>query len=179
MDKVKLERLRTKAQSDGTLKDILKRYSEKSSYNSTVMRSLDQAFRKEKIKHSQGDIRRALGEIAKVSGGTVERDKNKEVIGIYKMTVDTKTLGRVVLGLGDYGDVDTVKEEVQQRNLGGAAKLVRSSPGEVKIYPARQAGSISISLTINGKPVNMVLPENLSAEELATLIDRLRSVEDK
>lgn len=180
MDKVKLERLRVKARTDDTLKDILRHYSENSAYSSTIMRSLDAAFRRQKIKHSQGAIRRALGEIALVSGGTVKRDHNKEVLGIYKMAVDTKTLGKAILGDYEaYGDDRTAQTATEARNFSGAAKLVRGSPGDVKIYPARQAGSLSITLTINGKPVSMPLPENLSPEELSALIERLRRTEDK
>lgn len=143
------------------------------------MRSLDNAFRKEKIKHSQGDIRRALGEIAKVSGGTVERDKNKEVIGIYEMSVDTKTLGQAVLGDYEaYGDDKAAQAAVSRRNFAGVTEAVRNSPGEFKVYPARQAGHLSVSITVNGRMISLIIPDDTPPELIPVIYERLKKTDD-
>lgn len=176
MDKSQYEKLRTKAQSNKTLYDILDHVRKNDAYVTMSLRGLVNAFAAKGLRHSQPAIREALGIIAATGVGVAKKNDKGEVVNIVKMSVPTNELGAGVIG--DSKNLKRFNDARKARGIEKVAEAVKSGTSEIKVFPYRQASSLSITLTINGKPVTMPLPGDLEPEELAALITRLRKAED-
>lgn len=177
MEASQLERLRGTAQKNPTLQAILSHfYSLDKSYYSVAVRSVEQAFYKKGVyKHKRAAIVEALKALEGAGAGRyvdAPRGEGK----LVDLPIPTKELGAAIVG--DSKNLKRYRAEKKERGVSASAAAVRSSPSAFKIYPMRQASNVSITVTINGKPVILPLPEDLKTEELSALIERLKRVED-
>lgn len=175
---IAIEKLRFAASEDRVVRDIFENFSKRDRvWDSVALRPLWLAMKESGRPHPIGKISEVLGLIASVGIGKKHAAANGRVIKVSNLTLDLRALGEAVVGDGRIKDVRKYRTGMQERNLSAVAEAVRS-PSSMKVYPLRKASSLSITLTINGKPVVMPLPGDLSPEELAAVIERLRRTED-
>lgn len=178
MERIQADKLRRAAEQDEELRSLFEYYRDhKASYTELSVRGVVQGTFKRGLKIGQPKAREFLTLLVEAGVGRGVKDEANNISNIKKMVAPTKELGAIVAG--DSKNLRRYTADRKARNLDGAANMVKGSSDGMKVYPYRQAGNISITLTINGKPVTMPLPDHLEPEELAALIKRLRQAEDR
>ena len=172
-----IERIRTLARSNPTLLAIAEHFSSVSkTHSSAAVRSIEQAFYKKKnFGHKRVDIVASLELLAEHGVGRYIKGSRGEG-KLVNMIIPANELGALIVG--DSKNLKRYQTDRKARNIEGAADAVRTAASELKVYPMRQASSISITLTINGKPVILPLPPDLNPDQLSALLERLKRVED-
>lgn len=142
---------------------------------SVSARGLFNGARKAGVSVTMADCRAVVDAISEAGLGKITKDGQGNP-SIKYLEVSAREIGEVVHG--NSKNLRTYGQERKARAIDAAAEAVMSSASELKVYPMRQASSISITLTINGKPVILPLPPDLNPDQLSALIERLKRVED-
>lgn len=172
-----IEIVRRASTQNPALKDMLTIFrGHEREYFSTTLRGMRNAMVKLGKKHSHMSIREALKTLSEAGVGTLKKGNRPEDISLEQMKLSTMELGALVAG--DSKNMRRFLLNKNERNVEGMAETVKSAASSLKVYPMRKASNISITVTINGKPVIMPLPDDLSPDQLQTLIQRLKELED-
>lgn len=176
MEKAQSDKLRRAAEQDEEIRSLFEYYRDhKASYTDLSVRGVVQGVKKQGMRIGQPKVREFLSLLVDAGIGKGVKDESNNIANIKRMSLSTKELGGEVLGYSKHLNKNL---KLADRRMTAAADALQNNHGELKVYPFRQASSLSITLTINGKPVIVPLPE-LEPEELAALIKRLKQAEDK
>lgn len=177
METAQLEKLRNRMVRDEDLQTISQYYLEhKATYTSLSVRGVVNGLKEAGTPVGLTKAREFLTALVECGVGKGVKDDDGKLSNVTKMVLNTREIGEAVVG--DSKNLRRFHADRKSRNIEGAADAVRASPQELKIYPMRKASNISITVTINGKPVILPLPDDLSSDQLSALIERLKRVED-
>lgn len=168
-----IETLKKEIEKNETAKDVLYMWAMRQRTRGQVtVSALKLRMDKEGYKHSVEQYRSFLALLANLGVGTPEKRSNGQVNALKHVTYTLQSLGKAVLSqdarLKSYSQRASFKEIVN------TAKAIKLDPGSISVHPMRISSNISISVTVNGKPVIIPVPETLSLAEISGLIKRLQ-----
>lgn len=144
-------------------------------YATLSARGLFQGTRKAGLRISITDCRAAVMAVSKIGIGKLSKDARGNP-SIKDLEVPTREIGSAAIM--NTKNLRRFRSDREARGIEATAETVTASPRELKIYPMRKASNISITVTINGYPVILPLPDDLKPDQLSALIERLKRVED-
>lgn len=177
MEKARLEKLKSRLSSDEGLRTISQYYLEhKATYTSLSARGVVNGLKAAGSPVGLTKAREFLAVLVDCGVGRGEKDEEGKLSNVVKMAINTREIGEAVAG--DSKNLKRYTEDRKARGIDSLADTVKNAAADLKIYPMRQASNVSITVTINGRPIIMPLPSDLSADQLAALLERLKRVED-
>jgi hypothetical protein len=154
-----------------------------------TVRALFYKMSKEGFKFTKSDYAAVLKRVGQLGFGRIEYDRTGNVQALKDIKVTLQSLGEAVIrqeqvAISAYNKrnrftqlassvaADLRAEQPKPPKLA----VVKAPEKQVVVYPYRSASTVSITLTIAGKPVILPIPGELSPEEIAALISHLRGV---
>lgn len=128
-----------------------------------TVHSLAQKMRKEGHHFSSVEYSDLLRKLSKAGVGRLETSRTGRVKALKDIKLTLQSLGRAAVGMSSR--LDRFTKQRQYSELVAAAKEIKEHSIE---FP------VSLTVVINGKPVNFRVPSNLSPDEIATLVKRFQ-----
>jgi hypothetical protein len=140
------------------------------------LRTLHRDVRAAGYNHSIDECSNVLAMFSEIGIGKAKKGNKSRVVHLTGVTVDLKRLGVSVTN-SSVKNTRKYKAASGHESLTRASKVVGLDPGSVRIYPMRQAATLSITLTINGKEMIVPIPENMTADEIQAIREAFSHIE--
>lgn len=167
-----VEALKKKVAEDKTARDVFHVMSlRERARNVVTLGGLDQRMKKEGFNYEKGDYVTVLKFMASLGFGKLETDSRGRVTALKDIKTTLQSIGEVAMGLN--AELHPWKQRNKFRVL--SSPTLKAVPKAVEPEAAPTL-SIPVSLTvvINGKAVNVALPNNLNERDVADLVMRFR-----
>lgn len=142
----------------------------KRSRSRLTLGGLRQKMAAEGFKYSTQEYTQVLKILADSGLGTLQTSHKGKVQGLTDIKVTLQSVGKAVCGDG--------KTEIRPRKEKTRFTPVKSP---IRLMPKPQTPTMAVSavltLMVNGKAVNVRLPENFTGEDFQALLDRLHGVD--
>lgn len=132
------------------------------------LRALSQRMEKEGFDFSPTEYSKVLRLLSDCGFGKLEKNKRGKVTALVEVKTTLQSLGAAVLG--QQKKVDAYHRRQMYKDVVAVSQAVKKSPQTLTVYPYRASSTVSITLTINGKPIIVPIPGELTPEEIAGLI---------
>ncbi len=133
---------------------------------------LMQRMKAEGFEYSRGQYEAILKIMAEHGFGKLEKDPKGQVTALKDIKTTLQSLGKAVLSQDE--KLKGFKQRNRFNDLVATAEAIRTNPEAIAVRPFRVSGTVSITLSINGKPIIIPVPSDLTPEETAGLINRLQ-----
>lgn len=167
-----IESLRKEVSSNPVAKDVFHVFAARQrARNRVSVRALSLRMDKEGFKHDPKEYAAVLGAMHKAGFGQLERNRKGKVTGLKDVRITLQSLGAAVLG--QKVKLQNLKDRHHYGTLVSTAAALKEDPKRpVAVYPFRLSGNVSITFTINGKPIIVPIPGDLTPDEIAALIQQ-------
>ncbi len=172
--------LRHEAQRNPVVADVFHVFATRQrARHQVTVRALSMRMEKEGFKYKNNDYVGVLKLLSDTGFGVLRRDVKGQVTALTNIKVTLQSLGRAVIGKDKELKALTFRNKFS--SLSPMAKIITNeAKPKPAVYPYRAVSSVSITLTINKKPVIIPLPNTLTPEEIAALIKHFQNnLEDK
>lgn len=182
--------LRREAARNPVVNDVCHVFAaRKRARHQVTVRALSLRMKKEGFAHKDAEYAEVLSLLSDTGFGTLEKDRKGRVVALKNVKTTLQSLGKAVIGQKQ--ELEALHLRNKFSALAPAAQLIKQAkvtpiapntsplPAQLAVYPYRATGSISITLTINKKPVIIPLPATLTPEEIASLIKHFQDTMDK
>lgn len=177
MEKSQLDKLRSRLSEDEGLRTISTYYRDhKGTYTTLSARGVFNGLKAHGTPIGLPKAREFLSVLADCGVGKGVKGGDGKISNVVKMVINTREIGEAVMGVSK--NLRRFNADRKERNIEGAAEAVRASPKEFKVYPARQAGHISVSININGRMVSLIIPDDTPPELIPVIYERLKKTDD-
>lgn len=133
-----------------------------------TIHSLAQRMRQEGFNFTPQEYAQVIEKLGKLGLGNVEKDRRGRIRALKGVNLTLQSIGSVAVGGKKSLDKFSQRKSYQE--------LVTKAQESVKAAVAHKPVEFSVLMTVvvNGKPINLNVPRNLSTEEIANLIERLQ-----
>ena len=181
---VAINTLRREAARNPVVNDVCHMFAQrKRARHQVTIRALSLRMKAEGFKHSDKEYGTVLKLLADTGFGTLQKN-NRGVLALVNVKTTLQSLGQAVIG--NTQELKARKLRHTFSALAPIAQMVKeekaapeSTPKQMTVYPYRATGSVSITLTVNKKPIIIPLPSTLTPEEIASLIKHFQETMDK
>jgi hypothetical protein len=171
MDTLSMVRgLQEEATKDSAFRDVCHVFAQRERARSQVtIASLSQTMVEEGFKYNRDDYGRVLRKLGGLGVGSLEKNKKGRVIALKDIKVTLQSIGAAALKQKE--KLENFKMRNNYRTLTAVAEMIKP-----KENPLAGPGGFPVSITvvINGKPVNFRVPKELNETEIADLVVRFR-----
>lgn len=165
-----VELLKKEAMSDKMMRDIFHVMSlRERARNIITVGGLDQRMKKEGFNYERADYVKFLKFMASVGFGKLETDSKGKVLSLKDIRITLQSIGEAAMGQ------NTKLIPWKQRNK------YQPLPEQPKPQAPQKASAdnvtgfpVSLTVVVNGKPVNFRIPKELTEWEIADLVVRFR-----
>ena len=175
MQKSNIESLRSKVSQDKVAQDVMHVLSfRQKGRHCLTLHALNFRMHREGFTHPAERYRNVLKMIADAGFAKADLDKKGRIKGLKEIKYTLASLGKAVLQQED--KIKSYTQRNRFKDLVNMAEMIKTPPVLAKVVelkPFHVSDSVSITLSINDKPVVIPLPTNFTTDEIAGLINRL------
>lgn len=169
--------LKKEAQSNPIAGDVLKMFAERKRARHVVtLGALEQRMKKEGFSHNRDEYASVLKFLASQGFGHLETDKKGRVKALKEVKMTLQSIGQAAVG--KQMSLAALKQrnkfnQLQARTsaLSATADIIKPKTGNGTGFP------VSITVVVNGKPVNLRVPKEFNEKDIGELVVKL--TEDK
>lgn len=167
-----VERLKSEVIENKAFNDVFTMFSKRERTRDKVnLYSLIRRMELEGYKHDTNDYADILKKMADLGLGELELNKKGQIKSLKNIKITLQSLGNAAIGKGTQ-QLETFSQKNSYQKLTVDASVVsKAATGAMAGYP------VSITVVINGKPVNFRVPKELNENEIADLVVRFRDKE--
>lgn len=165
-----IEALKNKVAADKTARDVFHVMSlRERARNIVTLGGLDQRMKKEGFNYEKDDYVTVLKFMASLGFGKLELDSKGRVTALKDIKTTLQSIGEVAMGLNT--ELHPWKQRNKFRVLSSPSLKPVPKPTQEVLAPVIP---VSLTVVINGKAVNVALPNNLNERDVADLVMRFR-----
>lgn len=162
-----IERLRTRATKDTAANAVFYVWScRQRARNQVTMHALEYKMKAEGFNFTSRQYGAVLEELASLGLGKLEKDSRGRVTALKDVKTTLQSIGQVAVG--QKLELAAFKEKSKFTELSEKVSTLSAIATQVK-DPVLQF-PVSLTVVVNGKPVNFRIPPGLSAEEISKLV---------
>jgi hypothetical protein len=180
-----IELLKNEATNDKEVRTALELFTKRKRTRFRVtVNGLMQLARRSGVELTEDGCKRVLKALAAARFGVIEQDRSGAPIALDNVEVTLQSIGRAVLG--NSHELDDFRPKRKFRRIRHSARktptLVEApkQPQESlakPTWPRKDASNLVLTFMVNGKPVNLSIENDLNAQDIGLIIDRLREKE--
>lgn len=168
-----IETLKVEAKNNPTTDAVLHVWALRRRARQTVtLGALKQRMKAEGFNYDSAKYAEVLSLMAKLGFGRLVTDPKGRVRALTDVKVTLQSIGAAVCGSGQR--LSDYKRRNRFRNL-PATPVASEPPKALPTIRPLTAPQVSLSINLNGKLVNIQVPSNMSAEEVAALVCRFQT----
>lgn len=126
----------------------------------------------------EDDYRRVLKVLADLGFGTLEMDNRKRPLALKGVKVSLASIGEVALGRARGFKSVKLRNRFYKLPIHAVAPAINkdpiAKPTPLRAFPLPKPSTIGLTLVINNKPVTVTVNDDLTSNEIATLVNCLR-----